>query len=225
MHRRERSRPHLRHPRLWNRLEHPIPLHDQPRAGCGPSFPRVPDGSDGTPNDRHLSPSAPVASPTAGCRMGRIAAAAQIAWFRSGVIAQAVGYITIMPTQSHRTPPARLAARVTDGQSQTEPVDDRGPLGRLPDDRRQRVPRPARPALHRTRHLRGVSRRRLDAEQRRLLRPDPVRRDRTHGRGGPVRAGARPEVRDVRGHPHPRRDHRRAARPGLGAPLGAEEGS
>ena len=38
------------------------------------------------------------------------------------MIAQAVGYITIMMTQSHRTSPARLAARVTDGQSPAEPV-------------------------------------------------------------------------------------------------------
>ena len=52
---------------------------------------------------------------------------------------------------------------------------------------------------------------------RRARRPGAVRRLRPDRRGRAVRPGALPAVRELRRAAHPRRDPRRAARPGLGA--------
>ena len=56
-------------------------------------------------------------------------------------------------------------------------------------------------------------------------RPDPGRHARPAGGGGELHRRPRREFRDLRGHPHPRRDARRAAQARLGAALGASQGA
>ena len=96
-----------------------------------------------------------------------------------------------------------------------------GALARVPEDERPGAPRPADPHLRAARQVRRRPARQRPAGARGRERPRLVRPARADRRDRALRPGPRRQVRDLRDRADQGRDHRRAARDGLGAALGA----
>ena len=126
--------------------------------------------------------------------------------------------------RARRPPPPRMmAAETTTETTEHVPREELGEIWRQYKTSGDRaLARPPDPDLRAARQVRRRQARRVAAAARRGGRPHLLRPARPDRRDRALRARPRDQVRDVRHLPHPRRDDRRAALPGLGSALGAQ---